>query len=99
MGRYEVREAVSFFLGELSKRIVNDTTLKGMVFTGGDTAIKAARSLGVTGTVIRDEIVHGIPYGYFNNEQLKDIIIVSKAGGFGKEDAIVNILNFLKNHQ
>ncbi len=98
IGRYDVSESISSFLGDLSRSIVNEINLKGLVFTGGDTAIKAARSLGVTGTVIRNEIVHGIPYGYFDNEQLKDIMIVSKAGGFGKEDAIVRILNFLKDN-
>ena len=98
IGKFEASDSLSSFLGELGKRIAYDIKPKGMVFTGGDTAIKVAKSLGVTGTVIKDEIVHGIPYGYFDNEELKNMIIISKAGGFGKDDAIVNILNFLKDH-
>jgi uncharacterized protein YgbK (DUF1537 family) len=47
--------------------------------------------------VLHDEIVHGIPYGYFEGEEFKEIIIVSKAGGFGGEDAIFLVLNFLRH--
>ena len=46
--------------------------------------------------MLKDEIVHGIPYGYFADDQYRDIIVVSKAGGFGGEDAIFLVLNFLK---
>ena len=37
----------------------------------------------------RSDILH--------DEQYKNIIIVSKAGGFGGEDAIFRVLNFFKN--
>jgi uncharacterized protein YgbK (DUF1537 family) len=50
----------------------------------------------ISGVILRDEIVHGIPYGYFADEEYKDIILVSKAGGFGGEDAIFRVLNFIR---
>jgi 2-keto-3-deoxygluconate transporter len=99
LDRVVVNELIGCFLGDLSKKIIGEIPVHGMVFTGGYTAIKAANSLGVTGTVIRDEIVSGIPYGHFIDDQYKDIIIVSKAGGFGDDDAILTVLNFLKHHK
>lgn len=97
--RFKVSESIAYFLGDLSRQILSEIRVKGILFTGGDTAIKAAECMGISGTVIQDEIVHGIPYGYFTEDKYKDLIIVSKAGGFGKEDAIVSVLNFLKNHE
>ena len=90
-------EAIATFLGELGRDIIKGVKIKGILLTGGDTAIKTAKSLNISGVILKDEIVHGIPYGYFADEELKDIILVSKAGGFGSEDAIFRVLNFLRN--
>ena len=47
------------------------------------------------GTVIENEIVPGIPYGHFADEEYKNVTIVTKAGGFGGDDAIFQVLKFL----
>ncbi len=98
LGRSEVSGLIALFLGEIARDIILKFRIRGMLLTGGDTAIKAAKCLNVSGIIIRDEILHSIPYGYFADEQYKDIIIVTKAGGFGGEDAIFQVLNFLKNY-
>jgi uncharacterized protein YgbK (DUF1537 family) len=77
--------------------MIKALNIKGMLLTGGDTAIKAVRSLNISGVILKDEIIHGIPFGHFAGEDYKNIIIVSKAGGFGTEDAIFRVLNFLMN--
>lgn len=91
-----VSEAIALFLGEIASDIIRDVKINGILLTGGDTAIKTAQSLNITGTIIEDEIQSGIPYGHFIEEQYKNIVIVTKAGGFGSEDAIFQVLNFLK---
>ncbi|HLN22336.1 MAG TPA: four-carbon acid sugar kinase family protein [Bacteroidales bacterium] len=96
MTGFKVSERISTFLGRLVRYILEDVNVRGLLFTGGDTAIKAFRSLGVRGTVIKGEIDEGIPYGYFDDERYNDIMIVSKAGGFGNENAVVKILEFIK---
>ena len=58
--------------------------------------LKAVEHLSMSGTLIQDEILPGIPFGHFIEDQYKNITIVTKAGGFGEEDAIVRVLNFLK---
>ena len=44
---------------------------------------------------MKDEILHGIPFGYLNDDKYRDMLVVTKAGGFGGEDALIQILNFL----
>ena len=92
----KVSEIIASFLGEIAKHIMEEIKINGILFTGGETAIKAAQHLNISGTVIQDEILSGVPYGYFIEEQYKNIIVVSKAGAFGDEDAIVQVLSFLK---
>jgi uncharacterized protein YgbK (DUF1537 family) len=92
----EVSEIIAIFLGEIARDIILELHINGLFLTGGDTAIKTAQYLNITGTIIQDEILPGIPYGHFVDEQYKNIIIVTKAGGFGNEDAIFQSLNFLR---
>jgi 2-keto-3-deoxygluconate permease len=95
--KFRVSEVIAFFLGEISRSIIQEIRINGILFTGGDTAIKATQCLNISGTIIQDEILPGVPYGHFAEEQYKNIIIVSKAGGFGNEDTIFQVLNFLNN--
>lgn len=95
LDRATISKTVATFLGEISKYIIQEIKINGILFTGGDIAIKATQCLNVTGTVIQDEILPGIPFGHFVEEQYKNIIVVTKAGGFGNEDAILQVLNFL----
>ena len=93
----DVSEKIALFLGEVASDIIRDIKIGGILLTGGDTAIKTAQALNISGTIIHDEIQPGIPYGFSIEEQYKNIIIVTKAGGFGSQDAIFQVLNFLKN--
>jgi 2-keto-3-deoxygluconate transporter len=97
LDKYKVSETIASFLGEIASYIIQEIKINGILFTGGDTAIKATQCLNISGTIIQDEILPGVPYGHFVNEKYKHIIVVSKAGGFGNEDAIYQVLNFLKN--
>jgi D-threonate/D-erythronate kinase len=92
-----VSETIAHFLGETAGDIIRDLRIKGILLTGGDTAFKTVKYLNISGVVLHDEIEHGIPYGHFAEEKYRNVIIVSKAGGFGNEDAIFRVLNFLKN--
>ncbi len=97
LSRVQVSESISSFLGEVARQTIQEIDINGVLFTGGETAIKAAKLLHVSGTIIQDEVLPGIPCGYFVEERYKQISIVSKAGGFGEEDAIVKVLDFLEN--
>lgn len=92
----DVSEIISQFLGDIASDIIRKIRIYGILLTGGDTAIKTARTLKISGTIIHDEIQPGIPYGQFIGERYKNIIVVTKAGGFGTEDAIFQTLTFFK---
>ncbi len=57
LSRFKVSEVIAKFLGELTRYIFNELAITGILITGGDTAIKAANALKISGTVIQDEIL------------------------------------------
>lgn len=99
LSRSDVSEIVAHFLGDIAANIIKEIKINGILLTGGDTAIKTLQSLNISGTIIQDEIQAGIPYGHFIENQYSDIIVVTKAGGFGGEDAILQVLSFLTERQ
>lgn len=94
--RSAVSESIAKFLGEIGSEIIKAAGIKGMLLTGGDTAFKTAQSLNISGLILQDEIEHGIPYGHYAEEKYRNTIIVTKAGGFGNEDSVFRVLNFLR---
>lgn len=95
----EVSESIALFLGELTREIIEKFPVNGILLTGGDTAIKTVNALNASGTVIQKEIEPGIPYGNFIDEKFRNITVVTKAGGFGSNEAILRILNFFREGQ
>ena len=98
LGKYEVSERIAGFLGQVTRAICDSISVKGLMLTGGDTAIKVAAALSAAGTIIGDEVLPGIPWGNFISDEYGDIRVVTKAGGFGGEDSIAKIIDFLKGH-
>lgn len=66
-----------------------------LVLTGGDTALEVCRALGVAGIRLEREILSGIPRGTLIGGPCEGVPVVTKAGGFGAEDALAAILEAL----
>ena len=67
----------------------------GLILTGGDIALKTITAMGISETIVQEEVLPGIPSGYFTNKKFENIQVVVKAGAFGDESAIVRIIEFL----
>ncbi len=89
---------VSLFLGRLVTELFRLRRFRLLFATGGDTAARVVESLGIKGIELSAEILPGIPLGLFNCELSGDdpVCLVSKAGGFGPEDAMEQVFDFLK---
>lgn len=96
LSNYEVSEQIAMFIGEVTAEILSELRVGGLFLAGGDIAIKVAKAIKATGTIIKDEILPGIPWGYFIHGEYNDLPVVTKAGGFGKDDDLARIINYLK---
>ncbi len=93
----ELEIKIKTFLGELTSRIVKNSYARNLILTGGDIALGVCRELGISNLTILDELLPGIPLTVVNYKNY-NLNIVTKAGGFGKEDTLYNLINKFKNY-
>ena len=91
----QVSEIIAESLGQIVRALVG---LKpaGLFLTGGDTAIAVCRALAVNAIEILAEVSTGIPLGRLSGGICPDLRVVTKAGAFGGETAIVDAVKVLK---
>ncbi len=78
---------------ELSKVAVRDLAL---ILTGGDTAQNIMNVLGNEGIEIEGEVLEGIVRGHLIGGNWDGLSIITKAGAFGRDDALEKIINTLR---
>jgi uncharacterized protein YgbK (DUF1537 family) len=72
---------------------IRDTAL---ILTGGDTAFSVLSLLKIEGMEIDGEILKGIVIGRLISGKWNDLKVVTKAGAFGKEDALEKIVRMIE---
>ncbi|GAK49597.1 type III effector Hrp-dependent outer protein [Candidatus Moduliflexus flocculans] len=75
-------------LAELAMRICEAVSINNLILTGGDTAIGVCERLGIRQLTIVEELLPGIPLSLGRSATQNALNIVTKAGGFGEEDAL-----------
>jgi len=93
----ELEVEIKTFLGELTSKIIKNSNTRNLILTGGDVALGVCKELNIYNTNILDELLPGIPLAIANYKDYK-LNIITKAGGFGKEDALYDLINKLKNY-
>ena len=74
-----------------------ELTLAGMVLTGGDIAVSVCRALGAASLSVASEVAPGIPVGFLTGGLCHGLKVITKAGAFGGEDALVKAVHCLKS--
>jgi len=69
-------------------------TVGSLVLTGGDTAAAVLRALGAEAIEIAGEMTVGIPWGIVHGGMANGCVVVTKSGGFGSENALVEAVHF-----
>ncbi len=82
-------------LSALQESEVNPYEL-ALILTGGETAMSLVRFLQAEGIAIEGELLEGIMRGYLVGGKWDHLTVVTKAGAFGEEDGLKNILEILE---
>ncbi len=91
----QVSEKVALAIGRIVRQLVAIQPA-GMFLTGGDTAVAVCRALDVNAIEILSEISAGIPLGKLSGGVCPGLRVVTKAGAFGGDNAIIDAVNVLK---
>lgn len=69
---------------------------RGLILTGGDTASLVLRALEADSILVRGEVASGIPWGIIEGGLAAGYRVVTKSGGFGDREALVNVVRFME---
>jgi len=89
----KILASIALLAMEESKVDVHDLVL---ILTGGDTAQSVINILGAEGVEIEGELLEGIVKGHLIGGEWGGLTIITKAGGFGKEDALKKIIEIIE---
>lgn len=93
----EVSEAISRGLGQIAKGLLeNCASIQGLILTGGDTAKAVCSELAISEMELYSEVEPGLPFGRLRSED-RSYWAVTKAGGFGHEQSLVNVVKYMAN--
>ncbi len=85
-------------ISDITFSVVTQSSISGLILFGGDTAYAAAEGLGASGIEIKGQLEPCIPYGEWVGGVSPGLSVVTKAGGFGKENFLAELFkNFRKD--
>ncbi|MGC8810056.1 MAG: four-carbon acid sugar kinase family protein [bacterium] len=84
------------FLGQVVALLLREIPLGGLILTGGDLAMGVCAHLSASLLSIEEEVLPGIPFSLLIDGPNQGLCLVTKAGGFGQEDALEQIIKFLR---
>ncbi|WP_158781790.1 four-carbon acid sugar kinase family protein [Pantoea sp. BAV 3049] len=93
--RQQLGEQICAFLAGLTRDVLSDVQPAGLYLSGGDVAIAVARGLGAEGFRIMGQVAGCVPWGQLLKSK-NDLLVLTKAGGFGDENTLVEVFRFIE---
>jgi uncharacterized protein YgbK (DUF1537 family) len=87
----ELEDRITNTLANTAKELIENMSLSGVILSGGATAMAVCAALSVKEISIIEELRPGIPL-----LRLDELNAVTKAGGFGEHDALIQASQYLK---
>jgi uncharacterized protein YgbK (DUF1537 family) len=96
LNELEVSKRLTSTIGNIVKRVLQRHHIMSLVLIGGDTALSVMNRIGAIGAQMIQELLPGIPVCRVIGGPFDRLTVVTKAGGFGSDDALIEIIKFLK---
>jgi uncharacterized protein YgbK (DUF1537 family) len=86
---------LSEFLGQAAQQVTSRAAVGGLILCGGDIANETCRALGARGIELLGEVEPGVPWGRLVDGKSCNLLVVTKAGGFGQPPTFARAMRFL----
>ncbi|PKE32714.1 serine kinase [Rahnella sp. AA] len=98
ISRLQMGERIAAFLGQLIQHVLQQPETKpgGLYLSGGDIALAVARALGAKEFEIKGQIAGCVPWGFLPDSPFHRLPVMTKAGGFGTENTLLEVLRFIE---
>jgi uncharacterized protein YgbK (DUF1537 family) len=84
------------FIARVVAGLLAARAFAGLVLSGGDIAVEVCRRLQVSAIKVHGEVEPGVPAGEMVGGQYQGMRVVTKAGGFGTEEALIKSIAYLE---
>jgi uncharacterized protein YgbK (DUF1537 family) len=91
-----IRARIGQILGQTTKKILETIEIKGLILTGGETTFNVFKSINVEEVKVDTEVLPGIPLMQIVGGRFDKLPVITKAGAFGDENALVQSIQFLR---
>jgi len=91
-----LKQSMAGVMAEIVADILASHKFAGLFLSGGDIAVEVCRRLQVSAIRVHGEVEPGVPAGELIGGQCPGMRVVTKAGGFGTEDAMVKSITYLE---
>ncbi|HEY81744.1 MAG TPA: four-carbon acid sugar kinase family protein [Dehalococcoidia bacterium] len=92
----ELKHTIPAIMAEIATKILASRRFAGLFLSGGDIALEVCRRLGVSAIRVHGEVEPGVPAGELIGGACQGMRVVTKAGGFGTEEALVKSISYLE---
>lgn len=99
MSNLQVARRVLSIMSEAFRRIINGHKFSGLILVGGDTAIAMINAMNAYGIRMKKEVFSGVPLGEVIGRRYNGMRIITKAGGFGEKNTLVEAIRCLKGNK
>ena len=89
-------KAVPEVMAAATRKILSSGKFGGLFLSGGDIAVAVCRCLSVAAISVLGEVEPGVPAGELLGGSFQGMRVVTKAGGFGTEEALVKSILYLE---
>lgn len=96
---FQISDYTQEVISRISEKVLESVKVSGVFLTGGDTAIGFLKSIRARGSYILSEVAIGIPMMRILGGKFDGMKLITKAGAFGKEDAITYAFRKLKEQE
>lgn len=93
--KQETQKDIVLTLAKVAREMIITANIQGMIMTGGETAQNLCNEIGALGIELEAEISHGIPFGFLRGGVADGMPVVTKSGGFGDPDSLVQVVHYL----
>jgi len=94
-----LKHTIPALTAEIAAGILSLQKFAGLFLSGGDIALEVCRKLQVSAIRVIGEVEPGVPAGELVGGQHQGMRVVTKAGGFGTEEALVKSISYLERGQ
>jgi len=85
------------FLASVVRKTIDIQKVSGLVLTGGDISVSIIRALEATGIEVKRQLANLVPVGILRGGPFDGLSVITKTGGFGEEQILINAVEYLRN--